>query len=253
MDFTIEELSMNAWPSLQTLVYDGWILRLSDGYGHRANSVNPIYPSKIKLEKKIAYCDELFTQHNIPTAFKLVDCEEHRKINQKLEKLSYRVINETSIQVCNLKDTFRPSGGIMISGDFCDRWIKSIIEFNKIDEKNQAVLRKILHNIRVKKIVAHKELDGKIIGCGCGIIENGYAGIFDIVVQEKERGKGYGREIVEAILAEAVKLGIKKSYLQVMLNNPVALQLYKKLGYREKYQYWYRKKITPFQKETQPV
>jgi len=65
--------------------------------------------------------------------------------------------------------------------------------------------------------------------------------VFDIVVKEKFRGKGYGREIVEAILSEAAKRGMRYSYLQVMLNNPIALHLYEKLGYREIYRYWYRK------------
>jgi ribosomal protein S18 acetylase RimI-like enzyme len=81
-----------------------------------------------------------------------------------------------------------------------------------------------------------------IIGCGYGIIENGYVGLFDIVVKKEFRGKGYGREIVEAILLRATENGINKAYLQVTWDNTVALNLYEKLGFIEKYRYWYRKK-----------
>lgn len=35
---TIEDLSLNAWPSHQMQVYDGWILRFSYFYTHRTNS-----------------------------------------------------------------------------------------------------------------------------------------------------------------------------------------------------------------------
>lgn len=247
MDFTIEELSMNAWPALQTLVYDGWIIRMSGGYGNRANSVNPIYPSGIKLEKKLKYCDELFARHNLLTAYKLTGCGEHGAIDKKLDKMNYLKINETSIQVCKIPKTFRgPEGitaeGITVSDNFSERWEKSVIAFNRIDKKNAPTFHKILGGINVEKIVVSKEVGGKIAGCGYGAIERGYVGVFDVVVKEDDRGKGYGREIVRAILSEAAKKGVKNTYLQVMLNNPAALHLYKKIGYREIYRYWYRKK-----------
>jgi ribosomal protein S18 acetylase RimI-like enzyme len=62
-------------------------------------------------------------------------------------------------------------------------------------------------------------------------------------VTKEFRGKGYGREIVETILTEAARLGAKNTYLQVDIDNPAALGLYEKLGYREIYRYWYRKKV----------
>ena len=53
MIHTIEELSMNAWPTMQTMLYDGWVLRSADGYIKHANSVYPLYPSELNLDVKI--------------------------------------------------------------------------------------------------------------------------------------------------------------------------------------------------------
>ena len=39
----IEEVALNAWPSMQHMLYDGWLLRFSNGYTKRANSVNILY------------------------------------------------------------------------------------------------------------------------------------------------------------------------------------------------------------------
>ena len=49
MDLTIEELSLSAWPPLQTMVLDGWVLRFAEGYTKRPNSVNPLYASTLGL------------------------------------------------------------------------------------------------------------------------------------------------------------------------------------------------------------
>lgn len=65
---TIEDLSLNAWPSHQIELYDGWILRFSYFYTHRTNSVEQIGPSTIPVEEKVQYCDFDEACGNRPTA-----------------------------------------------------------------------------------------------------------------------------------------------------------------------------------------
>jgi ribosomal protein S18 acetylase RimI-like enzyme len=132
--------------------------------------------------------------------------------------------------------------GIIIDTEFNNKWINGFIECSNIKKENIETIKTMLKNIIGNKIVIYKEIEGKITGCGYGIIENNFVGIFDIIVKENERGKGYGKEIVKTILSEAGKQGIKKSYLQVVNNNTIAKKLYRELGYKEEYKYWYRRK-----------
>jgi ribosomal protein S18 acetylase RimI-like enzyme len=243
MDFTVEELSMNAWPSIQTILYDGWILRMSNGYTKRANSINLLYKSTISLEEKMEYCRNLYSQNNLPTIYKLVECDEHKNIDDKLDALGYGKLDITSVQICSDIKTFdNKFDGIITNDNFTGEWINGFIKCNNIKPEYTETLKVMLKNTIGKKIIIAKKMNNEIIGCGYGVIENGYIGIFDIVVKENKRGNGYGKEIVQTILSEAGKAGIEKSYLQVINNNIAAKNLYKKLGYEEKYKYWYRKK-----------
>src|ERR1041385_4991873 len=81
----VEELSMTALPALQTVYYDGWVLRFADGFTRRANSVNPVYDSTLSLEKKLKYCEHLFSEHKLPTVFKLTPMSYPVDLDRVLE------------------------------------------------------------------------------------------------------------------------------------------------------------------------
>ena len=38
----LESRLINAWPSFEYQIYDGWMLRLAKGYSKRANSATPL-------------------------------------------------------------------------------------------------------------------------------------------------------------------------------------------------------------------
>ena len=101
----------------------------------------------------------------------------------------------------------------------------------------------MLDNVKNDLIAVYKKENNKFIGCGYGVIEKGYIGLFDIIVKNEFRGNGYGTKIVQTILSKANEQGIEKAYLSVVDNNVVAKKLYKKLGFNEIYKYWYRRKV----------
>jgi ribosomal protein S18 acetylase RimI-like enzyme len=60
--------------------------------------------------------------------------------------------------------------------------------------------------------------------------EKGY--IYDVYIEEKYQGFGYGKEAMKQIENVGQKLGIKKIGLHVFGHNKVARGLYEKLGYQ---------------------
>lgn len=64
-------------------------------------------------------------------------------------------------------------------------------------------------------------------------VGEGTAFIWDIVIDEAERGHGYGRAAMEALESLARSLGYEMIRLQVFRDNAVARHLYQVVGYTE--------------------
>ena len=72
MDFirSLEERSINAWPALQTVLFGGWVFRVSKGHTKRANSANAINPT-VPFDEVRAASEYLYALHNLPAIFRL--------------------------------------------------------------------------------------------------------------------------------------------------------------------------------------
>jgi len=63
---------------------------------------------------------------------------------------------------------------------------------------------------------------------------NRKAYIYDIIIDEDQRGKGYGKKTLKFLEEEAKKLGLHHIGLHVFGHNKIARELYEKLGYEAK-------------------
>lgn len=239
----IEELSMNAWPSLQTKLYDGWVLRFADGYTKRSNSINPIYNSTILLQMKLDFCEKEYEHVNLPVVYKLTSDSQPRDLDEALDKRGYIRIDETSVRVLEMKHYSQAeTGDIHSEAELSDTWIKGFLKCSAINERDQTTARKMLGNIMGEVVCVSKLVDEQVIGCGFGVIERDHIGIFDLIVDKSYRGKGYGKNIMNSILNTAAEKGVKTAYLQVVVGNLKADNLYENLRFDEEYRYWYRVK-----------
>lgn len=237
-----EELSMNAWPALQTKLYDGWVMRFAEGYTKRANSINPIYCSTISLTKKLDYCEKEYEHLKLPVVYKLTP-DSQPDIDQELDMRGYSRMDDTSVRTLQLNSYDQEIVNVNIDTEFNDAWVYGLFKCSRIiNMKDRITLKRILSNITNDVICVNIQVDETIVACGFGVVERGFIGIFDIVVEESYRGNGYGKKLMHSILSSAVEKGVKTAYLQVVVGNVPAENLYESLGFREEYKYWYRVK-----------
>ena len=79
----IEESGLNVLQTQRQLFYDGWLLRLSPGVAKRGRSVNPHFGSSLPLDGKLAYCENVYAQHALPTLFRITPCQPARPISTR--------------------------------------------------------------------------------------------------------------------------------------------------------------------------
>lgn len=241
---TIEEISLNAWPSLQQILYDGWVLRFANGYTKRANSVNPVYISTQDVYEKIKRCEQIYIDKNLKPTFRLTSIAYPENLDEILAQSGFEKKDVSSVQVMNLESIkLQPIGSVRLWTEFSQDWLDSFVRLGGVAVA-QETLASMLRNIASKKCFAVLLNDNQVVSCGLGVLENQYIGLFEIITAPTERRKGFGKEIILNILAWGQQNGAKKAYLQVVLYNEPALNLYSNLGFQEAYRYHYRVRAT---------
>lgn len=236
-----EEIASNAHVALNTMQYDGWLIRFANGYTNRANSVSVIYPSTLSFDVKVHYCEEVYKKANLACVFKLT--EEDKELNEYLKAHGYEVVTPTDVMILDLKGKSFQKGACVFSKEPTEEWLQAFFAFEGIaDITKQETFRQMLSKVLVDTIYCSVIKDGGVIACASAAVEQGYMLLQNVVVSPEYRGHGYGRAVCEPLIAQAKENGAHHTYLQVVRGNTAALNMYLKLGYEKVYTYWYMKK-----------
>lgn len=240
----IEDLSLNAWPSYQMQVYDGWILRFSHFYTHRTNSVEELGPSTLPLTDKITYCEGIYNYWHSPTVFKITPLS-NPDLDQALDQRHYQIEHITDVMTMILSDPIyieeTHDFSVHIQNKITPEWIQGLFHLKGTSDPIHQKIVPSMYAAIPKDVIAASIWDqDQCIATGLGILDRDYIGIYAIHVSDKYRHKGYGRAIVKTLLSAGQKAGAAKAYLQVVADNAPAKHLYRKIGFSQLYTYWFR-------------
>lgn len=238
----IEEQSLNTWPALQTYLYDGWLLRFSNGYTKRANSVNALYAGQLSLDAKIDFCAAQYRERGLRPTFRLADFSQPPELDNALARRGYKRFDETSVQVLDLSwsgATGSDRACMLPEQSGLESWLGTFHRLNPA-RRDMETHAQLLNAAFGRKCPMVLMVDGETVACGLGISDNGYLGLFDIVTDTEQRRLGYGRELTQSLLKWGSASRAHFAYLQVMTDNQPAVALYAQLGFKELYRYWYR-------------
>ena len=239
----IEDMSLNAWPSHQMELYDGWIIRFSYFYTHRTNSVEQFGTSTLPWSTKIPYCESRYKRWNTPTIFKISPLVS-QDFDFMLENRGYVIQHTTDVCYLDLDraDLRTDTDKVTYLEGIPAEWISSLFRLkNTTDPMHLKVVPGMYASIPKDTIcVCIRGENGQIIATGLGVLDRDYVGLYAIHVSPEHRHKGYAKQICTAVLSKAREKGALHSYLQVVDGNEAAINLYYSLGYSFLYKYWFR-------------
>jgi len=234
-----EERLLNAWPSLRTMMCNGWALRVSGGYTKRSNSACAIAPDG-EFRATLAQVERIYAACGLPPIFRLSPLAEP-DADSMLERSGYARLDETIVMEMPLRGCPSAPPGATIETRPTEEWEAFFARAHHLTKiecgGHRAILERIAPLATAYALVRH---DGDAIACGLGVLEHESIGLFDIVTLPAARRKGAARGIVAGLLAWSIAQGAQRAWLGVIADNVNALALYEQFGFRELYRYHYR-------------
>lgn len=240
---TIEDLSLNAWPSHQLQIYDGWLLRFSYFYTHRTNSVEQIGISTIPLEEKIPYCETIYNRWGTPCIFKITPLTDP-VLEDLLTKRGYKTAHPTEVKTMDLSGfSLEPDICVDLEKDISWEWLDALFSLKGTTSRiHRKIVPTMYAAIPKDTITATVIRDERIAAIGLGILDRDHIGLYAIHVDPFFRRQHLARSICIRILQEGIRQGARHAYLQVIPDNVSAKNLYRSLGFQDLYSYWFRLK-----------
>lgn len=247
----IETLAANAWPPEQSVVFDGWRLRSARGVTRRANSVWPNAGNGVAgVEDKLAAAEQYYAALGQPAIFQICDAAEPAGLDALLAARGYGANSHTHVQTASVQTLLqtlpplrlRPQFEIEVSEEFDPNWFTLYCASEEVEGRAAAVRRSILQRIEPAHGFALLRSGAEPVAVGLGVAEGGWLGVYCMATLPAYRRQGAASAILRTLAIWSQLYGAENVYLQVMVHNVDAQQLYAKAGFVTAYNYHYRER-----------
>lgn len=238
---------MAGWPAAETERLGEWVFRAAGGYTRRANSVQPHGDPGVPLDEAITRARTWFADRGLPCVFKMTPAAAPFGLDDALEAAGFLVDGHTRTMTRSLAGD-APSAlaaaaesGVEFqsSGAATVEWHERFEAWNEVPPARSPLHRQILDRVEHGAFgVIHE--NAELRACGLAVRDGDWVGLFDLVVDPAHRSRGLGTVLLQGLCAWGRGVGAGHTYLQVMDRNAGARRLYERLGFVDRYPYWYR-------------
>jgi GNAT superfamily N-acetyltransferase len=187
-------------------------------------------------------CEQTFAARGLDVAFK--SQHPNGELDAHLADQGYQCEGCTSVYMLDDLGAISPPEyeNVIIETEPSDNWLAALCALNESTSQHLPTVRQMLYANANPQAFVRLQENGATIALGVAALERGYVGIYHVVTAAHKRRQGIGTQLMRHLVQWAKDQGAQHAYLQVMNDNPPALYLYAKMGFRAMYDYWYRVK-----------
>lgn len=245
----LEEAAFAAWPAEEVADLDGWRLRAMRGVTRRANSV---WPNRCEgpasLDERIAAAEAFYRQRGLEALFQIGPLACPAGLDDALASRGYATEARVSIQTAPVdtvtaraaSERFRVEVTTSAPAELIDLLGRRGRYASSLD-----VFEGLLGRLGSRAGYGVAWEGAEPVSAGLVVVQGHWAGLFAMRTLEQCRGRGAGRALLGGLVAHGRGRGARSAYLQVERDNPAALALYARAGFRELYGQHYRRGQPP--------
>ncbi len=249
----VERATRMAWPALEEKELPFGILRYAAGVGRRSNALSLFPDSKFENNELIELAEKFFLERNAAPAVRIVDWKNdtglaRRELELQLESRGYKKQAPTYSMILEYSQmpSVRASGQSReLNSLTVQQWLRVWYEICERNTESLSSHKTVLSKVASPRLfLAQGKQSGLMHCCGMGVYSEEAIGLFGIVSARDSRKQGHASQLLLELLRWGKDKGAKYAYLQVDASNSAAISLYKKMGFRTLYSYWYRVRKT---------
>jgi GNAT superfamily N-acetyltransferase len=243
----VETLAANAWRPAIEQHLDGWRLRVTGGSSSRVNSV---WPNQVQgildLAQRLEIVEAFYWRHGEPACFQLCPAALPVGLHSELQARGYQDGKLTAVKTAPvdlvLNSAQPPQTRLTHTDRLTDEWFQAYTSASGYDPGSLPIRRGILSRIGPQAVFMLLKQDAEVAATGLGVVERGWMGVFCVVTVPALRRQGLASQVMHGLADWGKATGADQLYLQVMEDNPPALAMYDRLGFKKLYEYWYSSK-----------
>lgn len=238
----LEAVGFRAWPAA-SVHYDGsWLVRLTAGHpSRRLNSVNPLDPSDYRdIDIRLERAAKKFSDYGRPLLVRQTPLTPP-KLVAFMDAAGWSEAGRTTVMMAELAALARDDGMDHLPSRDVGRFVDARIRVAGDDPALKPGLTEIINAIKPEcGLFIFEEPDFGPTAVTIAVHDNDLVGILQLGVAAERRSKGLGIAVLHAALRWAKLKGARQAWVQVEDDNPAAIALYRRAGFKDIYRYSYR-------------